>query len=110
MIDSLLTGLLRRPIDRLTDDEVERLMVAMSWELERRSKGQGWLTLNDAAERLGLAKGSVHHAITRGDLRARRVLPAFGRAAVVLLVHQGDVAEYRPRDYPRQRATRQEAR
>lgn len=96
---------LAHPLRDLSDEDVARLLATANGELRRRSHGAGWLSLEAAARRLGLAKGSVHHAVTKGRLRARRLLPVATDhpSSVVLLLHPDDVAAYRPRTYPRAR-------
>ncbi len=94
----------KHPMRSMSDEDVERLMVDASAELHRRADLERcWTTLGGAAKRLGISKGSVHHAIDRGALRARRLLPHHGRSSIVLLVHMDDVERYVPRPYPRER-------
>lgn len=63
--------------------------------------GEDYVTLAEAARILGLAKGSVHHAVTKGKLKARRLMPPPGRASLVLMVRRADLEVYEPRSYPR---------
>lgn len=63
-----------------------------------------WITLAQAAALKGISKGSIHHAVTRGAVRSKRLMPPGGRASVVLLLRRTDVEAYQPRAYPRKAA------
>lgn len=84
----------------LSDWQVERVRDGANAELARRAAAD-YVTLTEAARLLGISKGSVHHAVTRGEIRSLRLMPPEGRSSIVLLVHRGDVVAYEPRVYPR---------
>lgn len=63
--------------------------------------GEEFVTLTEASRILGISKGSVHYAITHGKLEARRLVPPPGRSSLILLVRRADLANYKPRNYPR---------
>ncbi len=67
--------------------------------------GEDYVSLTEAARILGVSKGSVHSAVARGRLRARRLMPPAGRASLVLLVRRADLEDYEPRNYPRRAVT-----
>lgn len=76
------------------------VLEAANSELRARFTEAGWVSLSAAARQANVSKGSMHAAIRRGQLRSVRLLPD-GRAAVLVLVHPGDLAAYLPREYPR---------
>lgn len=88
----LPTGELHHAYGYLASDEVPPL-------------GEDYVTLTEAAHLLGVSKGSVHHAITRGKLQACRLMPPVGRASLILVVRRADLESYEPRSYPRRSTT-----
>ena len=110
---SVADPLLRVPLRSIGDDDLTRLLIAANRELTRRAElDRCWCTLDEGAAKIGISKGSVHHAISEGHIRARRLLPLAesGRASVVLLLHLDDVERYVPRAYPRGKARKAKVR
>src|SRR3989344_4348315 len=56
--------------------------------------GEDYVTFEEACELLEMPKGSVHGAIKRGVLQARRLMPPPGRSQLILLVRRADLAKY----------------